>query len=93
MLNYIRAVVPNDVKGEILEGLLKELCEALQIKLLLCFIGSRFSKIYWKNFAAKIYFLVKLHSVFSSNIKMTIHHRCFLNYILFLENSKIYVEA
>ena len=38
MLNYICALVPNDIKGEILEDLykvlLKELCEALQIKLL-----------------------------------------------------------
>ena len=38
VLNYIHALVPNDVKGEILEDwykvLLKELCEALQIKLL-----------------------------------------------------------
>ena len=38
MLNYIRALVPNDIKGETLEDLykvlLKELCEAVQIKLL-----------------------------------------------------------
>ena len=35
MLNYIRALVPNDMKGEILEDSykvsLKESCEALQI--------------------------------------------------------------
>ena len=39
VLNYISALIPNDVKGEILEGWykvsLKELCEALQNKLLL----------------------------------------------------------
>ena len=38
MLNYIRALVPNEVKGEILEDWykfsLKEFCEALQNKLL-----------------------------------------------------------
>ena len=38
VLNYIRALGPNDVKGEILENWykvsLKEFCEALQIKLL-----------------------------------------------------------
>ena len=49
MLNYIRAAVPNDIKGEILEDSykvsLKEFCEALQIKLLQCFIGIRFWKI------------------------------------------------
>ena len=37
VLNYIRALVPNNVKGEILEDrykvLLKEVCEALQNKL------------------------------------------------------------
>ena len=64
MLNYIRALVPNDIKGETLEDLykvlLKELCEAVQIKLLQCFIGSRFWKIYWKKFAAKISFIVTL---------------------------------
>ena len=39
VLNYISALVPNDVKGEILEDWykvsLKELCKALQNKLLL----------------------------------------------------------
>ena len=38
VLNYIRALVPNDIKGEILKDsykvLLKKCCEALQIKLL-----------------------------------------------------------
>ena len=38
MLNYTRALVPNDIKGEILEDSynvqLKEFCEALQIKLM-----------------------------------------------------------
>ena len=38
MQNYIRAQVPNDIKGEILEDSykvsLKQFCEALQIKLL-----------------------------------------------------------
>ena len=38
MLNYIRALVPNEVTGEILgdwyKVLLKEICEALQNKLL-----------------------------------------------------------
>ena len=44
-------------KGEIFEDLykisLKEFCEALQIKLLQCFTGSRFWKIYWKKFQQK----------------------------------------
>ena len=38
MLNYIRAVIPNDIKGDILEDShkvsLKEFCKVLQIKLL-----------------------------------------------------------
>ena len=38
LLNYIRALVPNSIKGEILEDSckvsLKEFCEALQIELL-----------------------------------------------------------
>ena len=38
MLKYIGALVPNDIKDEVLENSckvsLKELCEALQIKLL-----------------------------------------------------------
>ena len=42
VLNYISALVPNEVKGEILEDWykvsLKELCEALQNKLLLSLI-------------------------------------------------------
>ena len=49
MLNYIRALVLNDVKGEILEvwykASLKEVCEALQNQLLQYFIGSQFWKI------------------------------------------------
>ena len=49
MLNYIRALVPNDIKGKTLQDSykvsLKEFIEALQIKSL-CFIGSRFWKIY-----------------------------------------------
>ena len=36
--------------------LLKEFCEALQTKLLYCFIGSRFWKIYWKKFQQKFLF-------------------------------------
>ena len=60
VLNYIHALVPSDVKREILEDWykvsLKEVCEALQNKLLWCFIGSQFWKIYWKNFVAKIHF-------------------------------------
>ena len=28
-----------------------------------------------------------------SNIKIAPHHRCFLNYVLLLENSKIYAKA
>ena len=97
MLIYIRALVPNDIKDEILEDsykvLLKEICEALQIKLLSCFIGSRFWKIYWKKFPSKISFLVNLNSVINNNIKIVPHHRCFLNNILLLENFKIYAEA
>ena len=39
------------------------------------------------------YILAKLHSVISNSIKLAPHHRCFLTYILFLENAKIYVEG
>ena len=60
MLNYIRTLVQNDIKGKIVENLykvsLKEFCEVLQIKLLKCFTGSCFWKIYWEKFAAKISF-------------------------------------
>ena len=53
VLNHTCALVSNDVKGEILEDWykvsLREWCEALQNKLLLCFIGSQFWKIYWKR--------------------------------------------
>ena len=80
MLNYIRALV-KDIKGEILKDSykvsLKESCEALQIKLLQCFIGSHFWKIYWKKFAAKITLLVKLRSAISNKIKTEPRHRCF----------------
>ena len=46
VLTNIRALVLNFVKGEILENWckvsLKDVCEALQNKLLQCFIGSQF---------------------------------------------------
>ena len=46
VLNYICALVPNDVKDKILEDwykvLVKEVCEALQNKLLQWFIDSQF---------------------------------------------------
>ena len=97
MVNYIGALVPNNINGKILKDLfevvLKQFCEALQIKLLKCFTGSCFWKIYQKKFAAKISFLVNLYSVSSNNIKIAPHHRCFLNYIVFVEISKIYAEA
>ena len=74
----------------------KEFCEALQTKLLYCFIGSRFWKIFdfslLEKVSAKVSFLVKLHSVISNNIKIEPHHRCCLSYILFLEKSKIYAK-
>ena len=70
VLNQIRALVPNDVKGEILEDWykvsLKEFCEAFQNKLLKCFIGSQY------------FFVVKLHSAVSNNIKNAPHYKCFL---------------
>ena len=50
----------------------------------------------FRRFIAKSlqqFFLVKLHSVINNNIKITLHYRYFLNYILFLENFKIYVVA
>ena len=54
--SYIRALVPNDIKDEILEDSykmsLKEFCKAMQINLLKCFTGSCFWKIYCKTFAA-----------------------------------------
>ena len=54
--SYIRALVPNDTKDEILEDSykmsLKEFCKAMQINLLKCFTGSCFWKIYCKTFAA-----------------------------------------
>ena len=60
VLNCIRALVPNDVKGEILEDWykvsLKEVSEAFQKKLLQCFIGSQFWKVYWKKVLLNIYF-------------------------------------
>ena len=98
ILNYIPALVPSYIKGKYFrelgkKALLKEFCKNLEIKLLQCFIGSHFWKIYWKKFAGKKYFLVKFHSVISNNIKITPHHRCLLNYILFLENSKLYMET
>ena len=50
MVNYIGALVPNNINGKILKDLfevvLKQFCEALQIKLLKCFTGSCFWKIY-----------------------------------------------
>ena len=58
VLNYIHALLPNNVKGEVLENWykvsLKQFCEALQNKFLQCFIGSQFWEIHWKKFAAKI---------------------------------------
>ena len=58
VLNNIRALVPNNVKGEFLKDWykvsLKKVCEVLQNKLLLCFIGSQFWKIYSKKFTTKI---------------------------------------
>ena len=49
VLNYIRALVLNDMKGEILgvwyKASLKGVCEALQNQLLQYFIGSQFWKI------------------------------------------------
>ena len=74
MLNYIRALVPNDVKGEILEDWYKvsltEVSEAFQKKLLQCFIGSHFWKVYWiiKGFTKNL-FLVNLHSAINKHIK------------------------
>ena len=74
ILHYICKLVPNNIMGDILEDsykvLLKEFCEAMQIKLLQYFIGSHFLKTYWKKFAAKVSFLVKLHSVISNKIKI-----------------------
>ena len=64
MLNYIRPLVPKVIKGKILEYSYKvslnEFCGILQIKFLQCFIGSRFWETYWKNFATKVSFIVKI---------------------------------
>ena len=58
VLNYILALVLNYLKGEFLKDWhkvsLKKVCEVLQNKLLLCFIGSQIWKIYSKKFAVKI---------------------------------------
>ena len=60
ILHYICALVPNNMKYEILEDshkvFLKKFCEALQTNLLQCFSGSRFWKIYWKGFGQKFLF-------------------------------------
>ena len=78
MLNYVRALVLNDVKGEILEDWyqvsLKEFCKALQNKLLQCFIGCQFWKIYWKRFAAKI----------SLSLLNVVPYVLFMPYVLFV---------
>ena len=46
-----------------------------------------------RKFTAKISFLVELYSEISNNIKAHPIIDIFQNYILFLENCKIYVEA
>ena len=55
LLNYIRTLVPNEIKIEVSKDLykisLKEFCEALQTELLYCFIGTQSWKIHWKTFA------------------------------------------
>ena len=65
VLNYICALVPNNIKGEISENLYKVLLKDL------------WGKIYRKKSAAKISYSVKLHSAISNNAKNTPHHKCF----------------
>ena len=77
-------------RGFVYKVSLKKFCEALKIKLLWHCIGSRFWKTYLKKLAAKSYFSVKMHSAISNNIKVARHHWCFLNYILFIENSELW---
>ena len=68
ILIYILALVVNDIKDEILEGSLKEFCEALQIN------WQSLLEDLLEKVAAKISFLVNLHSVISNNIKIATHH-------------------
>ena len=93
MLNYICAPVPNDIKDDILEVRIKfrwknsvKLCKLIYCNVSLLVAFGRFTG---KSLQQKKKILVNLHSVISNNIKTELHHRCFLNYIVFLENSKL----
>ena len=69
ILNYIRALVPNKIKGEILEDSckvsLKEFCEVLQI---IMFHWQSLLEELLEKVCGKICFLVKLHSVITSTL-------------------------
>ena len=80
VLNYIRALVPNDVKGEILENWCNICWERFgrPWKISSCKVSLviNFGRFVGKSFQWK-FFLVKLHSAISNNIKNVPHHRYF----------------
>ena len=80
LLNYIRSLIPNDVKGHILEDrycFAERSLRPYTKQVVVMFYCFSILEDLLEKLCSKNVFLVQLHSAVSNNIKNAPHHRCF----------------
>ena len=80
VLNYIRSLIPNDVKGYILEDrycFAERSLRPYTKQVVVMFYWLPILEDFLEKACSKNLFLVQLHSAISNNIKNAPDHRCF----------------